>query len=58
MRDDLPGAMMMPMFECNIRTAECCAEVIGPVCHQGNVNEYAVNVTTAQDVKTAVSWAA
>ena len=32
-RDDIPGAMMMPMFECNMRTAECCAEQISPTCH-------------------------
>ena len=25
-RDDIPGAMMMPMFECNMREGECCAE--------------------------------
>ena len=49
---------MMPMFECNMREGECCAEVVGPTCYDGNVNQYAVNVTSAQDVKTAVSWAA
>ena len=49
---------MMPMFECNMREAECCGDPGSFICHDGNVNQYAVNVTSAQDVKTAVSWAA
>ena len=33
-RDDIPGSMMMPVFECNIDTAECCAIVTEEVYSQ------------------------
>ena len=42
-RDDIPGTMMMPAFECDIGEAKCCLDNL--ICHQGNVNKYAVNVT-------------
>ena len=54
---------MMPMFECDIGDAKCCGPTVpipstDTTCNQGNVGSYAVNVSSAEDVKTAVSWAA
>ena len=48
---------MMPVFECNISEGQCCA-ADSDVCYAGNVGRYAVNATSAQDVKKAVSFAA
>ena len=49
--------MMMPVFECDISEAQCCSAT-GEICYDGNVGNYAVNVTSARDVKTSVAWAA
>ena len=56
---------MSPVFECDIDEAECCGPIQAAepsasetTCKQGNVAQYAVNVGSAEDVKTAVSWAA
>ena len=48
---------MMPVFECDISEAQCCS-ANGETCYAGNVGAYAVNVTSARDVKTSVAWAA
>ena len=55
-RDNYPGAMMMPIFECDIGDAQCCGPLMpipptGDItCNQGNVASYAVNVSSAEDV--------
>ena len=52
-RSDIPGAAMMPMFECDIDDGECCGPVQGApsesgmVCNQGNVGTYVVDVSSA-----------
>ena len=61
-RDDFPGSMMMPMFECDIGDAKCCGPTVpipstDTTCNQGNVGSLAVDVRSAEDVKIAVAWA-
>ena len=48
---------MMPVWECNMGEAQCCGAE-SETCYPGNVGNYAVNATSAQDVKTAAAWAA
>ena len=48
---------MMPVFECNISEGQCCS-ADSDVCYAGSVGRYAVNATSAQDVKKAVAFAA
>ena len=48
-RSDIPGSMMMPIYECDISKAECCT-ADGTTCYQGNVGNFAVNATSAHDV--------
>ena len=53
----------MPMYECNMSETtswgepHCCTPE-STECFSGEAGGYAVNVTSAQDVKTAVAWAA
>ena len=60
-RDSQPGAMMMPVNECNYWTAECCLLDFGipnpPVCHQGAIAPIAVNATKVEYVQAAVRFA-
>ena len=53
---------MMPLQECNQRTAECCLIDYGlpepQICYQGAVAPLAVNATKPEHVEAAVKFAA
>ena len=56
-RSDSPGSMMMPYLEC-YPSAQCCVPTFTKTCEWGSVSLIAVNATNAEQVKTAVAYAA
>ena len=48
--------MGVPVYECDISQGKCCGTT-DPICHAGNIGNYAVQVTSALDVQIAVQWA-